>query len=91
LPLSQQAVQSVHSATEYVLRTKDIKWDNGTVVLLGVENEDELKRWMAKLDWKGIEYSYFVEPDIGDQITSLAAVTENEKVFSKLRLLNFMP
>jgi hypothetical protein len=45
---------------------------------------------MAKLDFKGIDYCCFIEPDIGNQITSIATVVDNERLFSKLRLLEFI-
>jgi len=35
---------------------------------------------------KSIKYEVFKEPDIGNQTTALAAVTDT-KIFSKLRLL----
>lgn len=60
---------------------------NGTLVYLGVENEDELVRWTMKLDGRNIGYTTFREPDLGDQLTSLATIVENERVFSKLKLL----
>jgi len=86
LPIAQQAVQSGHAVAEYLLHNKT-SWNNGTLVYLGVNNEEDLEKWIFKLDMESIEYSIFKEPDIGNQITSLATVVDSEKVFSKLRLL----
>ncbi len=86
LSIAQQAVQSGHAVAEYLLHNKT-SWDNGTLVYLGVNDEEELEKWIFKLDMKSIEYSIFKEPDIGNQITSLATTVDNEKIFSKLRLL----
>ncbi len=53
---------------------------------LGVPSELDLKVWTMKIEEKEIPFTIFREPDIGNQITSLAAVTEG-KVFSNLKLL----
>ena len=81
----QRAVQSGHSLAEFLLNYKT-NWDNGTLIYLGVENEEELKKWIFKLDRKNIRYSIFREPDIGNQITSLAT-DHQSRLFSKLKLL----
>jgi len=81
----QRAVQSGHALAEFLLQYKT-KWDNGTLIYLGVENEEELKKWIFKLDKKDIRYSVFREPDIDNQITSIAT-DHQSKIFSKLKLL----
>ena len=45
LSKSQQAVQAGHVVAEYLLRGPRTVWDNGTLVYLGVRNENELKFW----------------------------------------------
>jgi len=45
LSKSQQAVQAGHVVAEYLLRGPHTMWDNGTLVYLGVRNENELKFW----------------------------------------------
>ena len=82
----QRSVQSGHALAEFLLRYKT-HWDNGTLIYLGVKNEDELKRWMFKLDNSNIRYSVFREPDIGNEITSLATDWNGTKIFRSLDLL----
>lgn len=86
LPVSYKAVQAGHAVAELLLRGQSHGWNNGTLVYLGVDDEDALKHWKEKLDFKEIPYSEFREPDIGDQITAIATVG-NGKLFSKLKLL----
>ncbi len=83
---SQRAVQAGHAVAEFLLRVPDTKWSNGTLVYLGVDNEEQLNRWMYKLDFKNIEWIGFKEPDIGNQLTAIASVG-NDKIYSKLKLI----
>ena len=85
-PFSYQAVQAGHSVAEFLLRGPITNWDNGTLVYLGVKDENELKDWVWKLEIKNIPYTIFREPDIGDEITSIATVCDG-KIFKKLNLL----
>jgi len=58
------------------------------LIVLGVDNEQELKRWQHDLVEKGIPCEAFIEPDIGDQATSLAIHPSADPIlFKKLRLL----
>jgi hypothetical protein len=86
LSLAQQAVQAGHAVAEYLLRGPKSSWPNGTLVYLGVTDEERLNRWSVKLDFLGVPFVTFKEPDIGNQVTALAAVTNNEKVFRSLQL-----
>lgn len=87
LSQSYQAVQAGHAVAEWLLRHQgQNEWDNGTLVYLGVDNEETLKHWTFKLDVKGIEWTGFTEPDIGNQITAIACLSDG-KVFSNLKLL----
>lgn len=86
LSKSQQAVQAGHAVAELLLRGQPTGWDNGTLVYLGVQDEDELKRWKSKLDYKEKPYSEFREPDIGNEITAIASIQDG-RMFSKLKLL----
>jgi len=62
------------------------EWENGTLVYLGVFDRDELEHWKLKLNSKNIEWTGFDEPDIGDQTTAIACLSDG-KVFSNLKLL----
>ena len=82
----QRAVQASHAIAEFLLRGPKTEWDNGTIVLLGVEDEGELKTWATWLEIKGKPYAAFKEPDIGNQMTALATV-DGGSVFQRLALL----
>ena len=86
LSVPQQAVQGGHAIAEYLLHHPCTVWDNGTLVYLGVKSEDQLNLWGDKLTDRGIDWKGFREPDIGDQMTALAAVSDG-KAFSNLKLL----
>lgn len=84
LPVSYRAVQAGHAVAEWLLR--DRSWKNETLIYLGVRDEDSLKRWANKLTFKGMEFVAFREPDLGNQITSIATVNDG-KIFRNLELL----
>jgi len=82
---SYQAVQGGHALAEFLLNCPQ-DWGNSTLIYLGVNDEFHLKRWEDKLERLGITYAEWREPDIGDQITAIAAYS-SEKVFNNLNLL----
>ena len=84
LPESYRAVQAGHAVAEWLL--SDQTWQNETLVYLGVKNENELMDWKERLDYKNMKYAAFREPDIGNQLTAIATLTEG-KVFKKLKCL----
>jgi len=86
LPVNYRAVQAGHGLAEYVLAYPD-DWRNETLVYLEVANEDVLKRIASKLDFRNIKYSKFHEPDIDNQLTSIA--THNDgRIFRNLKLFS---
>ena len=86
LSKSQQAVQGGHALAEYVLRNRDTDWDNGTLVYLGIRDENELITLTKKLEYDRICHTSFREPDIGDQITAIASLGNNDH-FKYMRLI----
>ena len=85
--MAYSAVQAGHAVAEYLLRYGQLnEWQNGTLVYLGINNEEELTFWGEKLTWKGIGWVGFREPDIGNQLTAIACLSDGQ-VFSKLKLL----
>ncbi len=84
LPESYRAVQAGHAVAEWLLR--DQTWRNETLVYLGVDNERDLFDWKDKLNYKNIKYAEFKEPDIGNQLTAIAALADG-KIFKKLKLI----
>ncbi len=85
LPWSQRAVQAGHGLAEYLLESNP-SWSNGTLVLLGVRNEDELLDVHQELSDIGFDHKIFREPDLDNEMTSLAGLGGNE-IFRQIRLL----
>ena len=83
---SQRAVQGGHAIQQYLLEHPNVEWNNGPLIFLGVYNEYQLKKWYDKLINKDIKCSHFLEPDIGYQMTALAAIDTGE-TFKQLRLI----
>jgi len=62
------------------------QWKNSTLIYLGIEDEEELKRWCRKLDRKGIEWIGFREPDLGNELTAIACLNDG-RTFANLKLV----
>jgi len=84
--VSSPGVQAGHAIAQYLIENPNTEWDNGTLIYLGISCEDELEYWKDKLNWKGLTYAEFREPDINNELTAIACCT-NTKIFGKLRLL----
>ena len=50
-----------------------------------MKDEEELEYWTQKLDRREMKWVGFCEPDIGNQMTAIACLTDS-KVFSELKL-----
>lgn len=88
LSKSQQAVQACHAVAELMQQPDQLHgWDNGTMVLLEV---DDIHYWINELSKIDAHlWEEFYEPDV-DKTTSLAVVCNNgdiRKIFSKLKLI----
>jgi len=81
---SYRAVQAGHVVAEWLLY--DQSWQNETLIYLTVANEFSLYRWAAKLDFRGIKWVGFREPDIDNQLTAIAVLSDG-KIFRNLELL----
>lgn len=82
----QKIAQACHAATQYLLDHPDTEWNNGYIICLGIQNEEELKKLEEKLISIDRKYSKFHEPDMDDQLTAIAAIDEG-KLFANLRLI----
>jgi len=85
----QQAVQAGHSLAQYIIDwnphiTKD--WANGSIINLGLGSEKSLKRWIKKIEKYRLKYSIFREPDMNNEITSIAVLSDG-KIFKGIPLL----
>jgi predicted transcriptional regulator len=71
-----QAVQSAHAIPQYAIEHpesfKDWYHNSNYLIILSTINEQSLEFLIAKLKSKGLKYSVFREPDINNQITSVA-------------------
>ena len=70
-----QAVQSAHSAIQFVFEHPEISktWiKDPYLAQLSVENEEKLHQLIAKLQKSNLKYSIFREPDLDNQITAIA-------------------
>jgi hypothetical protein len=82
-----RAVQAAHSVAEYLLKNPNTNWDNGTMVLVKVEDEEHLKEYFEHLTKRNINYVAFQEPDMDNQYTALTAESDNGIPFCGLQLL----
>ncbi len=47
------------------------QWNNNYLICLSVENENQLKTLLEKIGMNNIPVSYFLEPDIGNELTAI--------------------
>ena len=86
LSTSQMAVQAGHALAAYLLHSHFFRWQNETLIYLGVKNLDQLERLKYKLDLEGIEFVEFREPDLNNEPTAIASDIDC-KHFERLNLL----
>ena len=84
---SSSAVQAGHALAEFLLRGPITEWNNGTLVYLSVRDLKELEEWCCELNEKRIKWVGFREPDLDDELTAIAVVSDDKMFFSRLRLL----
>jgi hypothetical protein len=84
LPESYRAIQAGHAVAEWLLH--DRSWNNETLIYLTTKDESTLNRWVDKLDFRGIKWVGFREPDLGNQLTAIAALSDG-RIFKNLELL----
>ena len=86
-----QAVQSSHSAIQFIYDHPEIakQWYNVSnyLVLLSVKNQKELLDLVDIFNQRGIHISKFYEPDLGNELTSIAI----EPTSRARRLVNSLP
>jgi len=87
LSTSQQAVQAGHAVAEFLLHGQFFRrWQNETLIYLGVKGLIQLTNLKRKLDMNDIPYVEFREPDIGNQLTAIAT-DHHSKIFERMNLL----
>jgi hypothetical protein len=69
-------VQACHAAIEFQHEHPEIakQWNTHSkyLVFLSVENEQELYKYLEKIQFYELKYTTFFEPDIGNQLTAIA-------------------
>ena len=75
-------VQGGHAVAQWLLNHPKQTWNNSYLIYLQASVEE----WKNKLNYLGIDYTQFNEPDLGNRTTSLA-VLGNDKLFKKLKLV----
>lgn len=79
----QQVVQSCHAVAKAAILYNNKLEIDPHMVVLGVKTEAALFKAIEKLSKNNIKCQWFVEPDIGNQVTALAT----EPVYGDTRLL----
>ncbi len=76
LAAGQQAVQGIHAAVQFQKEHPgtEREWfeKSNTLAFLQAEDEEALERLAEAAGRRGIRFSAFREPDIGDRLTALA-------------------
>lgn len=82
MSLQYQGVQGGHALAQWLIENPNQTWNNNFLIYL----QDDLEKLTFKLDLKGIKYSKFIEPDLGNKLTAISLQTE-DKMFEKLKLM----
>ena len=84
-----QMAQSGHGISQFLIEHPALakKWNNNYLISLSISSEKKLEALLTKLCDMDIPVSYFTEPDIDDQLTSIAFI-ETEKT---VRLTSSLP
>lgn len=83
LEATYRCVQGTHAVAQYYEKGNSTEWHNDTLVQLAVRNEQALKDWVWLLETKRKKFVVFCEPDLCNQLTSIACVDTGE-IFRKL-------
>ena len=82
LTTSQQAVQAGHALAAYMLHGSFLRrWQNETLIYLGVKGLKQLQNIKRKFEMENIPYVNFIEPDLDNEITAIA--TDQETIYTK--------
>ena len=76
-------VQGGHAVAQFLLSNPDQEWNNHTLVYLYANVES----WKRKLQYYGIKFTEFHEPDLDNKLTSIAIESSNKKLFRNLKLV----
>lgn len=87
LDKTYRMVQGSHALAQYSLDFPELfnKWNNRTIVFLGVKHEGQLLKLANELLNKE-KFSMFYEEDLNGELTSLACLSD-EKTFEKYNVV----
>lgn len=77
-------VQGGHVVAQWLIDHPRQDWNNSYLIYL----KADIQKWITRLEYLGIDYTQFREPDLGNKTTSLA-ILGNEKLFKKLELMSW--
>lgn len=82
--------QMGHSISQYFIDYPELfkLWNNSYLISLSIDSKEKLQHLLFNLKKLGIPFSYFIEPDIGNEITSICflEMEETKKITSTLPL-----
>ncbi len=88
LTVGEQLAQTNHALSQFAYEKPLIfrEWveKSNYIVILSTENENQLKEIKQKLIDQEITFSEFVEPDYGNQLTSIAISPEHSDVIGRM-------
>lgn len=85
LSLAYRAVQGGHAVAQWMIEYPG-RWENEYLVYIDTQDVKALEHWKYKLDFLGVSFSLFMEPDLDNQLTAIACVSDG-KMFRKLKLM----
>lgn len=83
---SSPAVQAGHAVAQWMLEHPRT-WENETLVYLNVGSMQDLQRWIDKIYYKDLDFATFKEPDLDNEVTAVACLTDKRNIFNNLPLL----
>jgi hypothetical protein len=83
-------VQGTHAVAAYSFEGDRKLWDawnNGKLIIMSVDGEGQLELAAEKLSDKEVRWVGFTEPDMNYETTSLACITDDDKLFNRYQLV----
>ena len=83
-----RAMQMAHAFREFIETHPEIDraWykDSNTLVGLEAPNEKALAKLLEDARWKGIPVAFFLEPDLGNELTAIALGPSGKRLCRRL-------
>lgn len=90
LPPGDRAVQAAHAAVDFQHQHAAIaaRWqrESNTLAMLTVPDEWDLEKLLFDIAGRGLAFTTFREPDLGDSMTAIAVEAGAGKIVRKLPL-----